>query len=70
MVRTILTCVLSAALGIPVLAQNYEDLSKKCYESGNPDQAIEACSAVIKAGLVDRNDLIVSFMQPGHDMAS
>jgi tetratricopeptide (TPR) repeat protein len=61
MMRTILTSVLSAAIGMPALAQNYEEFSKKCYESGHPDQTIEACSAVIKAGHVDSKDLAAAF---------
>jgi hypothetical protein len=53
--------VLTAAIGLPVLVQGYEQLSKTCYESDRPDQAIEACSAVILAGVVDRNDLATAF---------
>jgi tetratricopeptide (TPR) repeat protein len=66
MTRSILAGVLSAAVGIPALAQGYEELSKRCFENGSPDQTIEACSAVIAGGLVGRKDLATAFKNRGN----
>jgi tetratricopeptide (TPR) repeat protein len=58
--------LLTGTIGLPVLAQGYEQLSKACYEGDRGDQTIEACSAVISAGLVDRNDLATAFKNRGN----
>lgn len=60
------TWVLSATIGLTALAQGYDQFSKKCYEDDNPDRAIEACSAVISAGVVDRQDLATAFKNRGN----
>lgn len=61
MIRMIPAALLFAAIGVPALAQDYEQLNKRCYESSSPDQTIEACSAVIAAGRVDKADLATAF---------
>lgn len=66
MMRTIFAGVLSAAIGVPALAQDYEQLSKRCYEDGSPDQTINACSTVIEAGRVGRKDLATAFKNRGN----
>jgi len=66
MMRTILARLLLAAIGVPALAQDYELLSKRCYENGSPDQTIEACSIVITAGHVNREDLATAFKNRGN----
>jgi len=58
--------VLSAAVGIPALAQDYQEFHKKCFENGSPDQTIEACSVVITGGLVGRKDLATAFKNRGN----
>ena len=60
------TWVLSAAIALPALAQDYEQLSKRCYENDSPEQTIEACSAVIASGRVGRKDLATAFKNRGN----
>jgi tetratricopeptide (TPR) repeat protein len=60
------TCVLSAAIGLPALAEDYEQINKRCYESDKPDQTIEACSTVIASGRVDSEDLATAFKNRGN----
>ena len=38
MMHTVLAWALSAAIGVTALAQDYDQLSKQCYENGDPDQ--------------------------------
>jgi tetratricopeptide (TPR) repeat protein len=66
MTRSILAGVLSAAIGVPALAQGYEEFSKRCFENSSPDQTIEACSAVIAGGHVGRKDLATAFKNRGN----
>src|SRR6185312_4996999 len=66
MTRSILAGVLSAAVGIPALAQGHEEFSKRCFENSSPDGTIEACSAVIAGGQVDRKDLATAFKNRGN----
>ena len=66
MTRTIFALVLSVAMGMPALAQDYEQLSRKCYENSTPDQTIEACTIVIASGRVEREDLATAFKNRGN----
>jgi tetratricopeptide (TPR) repeat protein len=61
-----LVCTVSAALCAPAVAQSYEAYSRKCYEAGNPDQTIVACSVVITRGLADKQDLSAAFKNRGN----
>ena len=53
--------LLFATMGVPALAEEYGELSKRCYENGTPDQIIDACSAVIAAGIAKKEDLGTAF---------
>ena len=66
MTRAILAWVLSAAMGVPALAQDYEQLSKRCYENPSPEQTIEACTIVITSGRVNMEDLATAFKNRGN----
>ena len=66
MTRTIFALVLSVAMGMPALAQDYEQLSRKCYENSTPDQTIEACTTVIASGRVEKEDLATAFKNRGN----
>jgi tetratricopeptide (TPR) repeat protein len=66
MMRMMLVWVLSAAIGLPALAQDYERLSRQCYEDSSPDRRIEGCSAVIAGGFAGRKDLATAFKNRGN----
>jgi tetratricopeptide (TPR) repeat protein len=66
LVLTLLATGLSMTVGVQAFAQNYDEFFRKCYENGNPDQAIAACSAVITKGLADENDLATAFKNRGN----
>jgi tetratricopeptide (TPR) repeat protein len=53
------------AIGVPAPAQDYAQFSKQCYGGGGPDQTIIACSAVIAAGLAEKDDLAAAFKSRG-----
>jgi tetratricopeptide (TPR) repeat protein len=61
-----LAWMLSAAICAPAVAQSYEAYSRKCYEAGNPNQTIVACSVVITRGLADKQDLNAAFKNRGN----
>ena len=66
MMRTIFSLVLSVAMAASARAQEYEQLSRKCYENSTPDQTIEACSTVIASGRVEKEDLATAFKNRGN----
>jgi tetratricopeptide (TPR) repeat protein len=66
MIRMFLAALLLAAPGVAAVAHDYALLSKRCYESSSPEQRIEACSAVIATGRVDKADLATAFRNRGN----
>lgn len=66
MIRMFSAALLLAVPGVAAVAHDYGLLSKRCYESSSPDQKIEACSAVIAAGRVDKADLATAFRNRGN----
>lgn len=63
--RFIPVWMLTAAIAVPSMAQDYAQFSKQCYGGGGPDQTIVACTAVISAGLAEKNDLAAAFKSRG-----
>lgn len=66
MTRMILAVALSLAMNMPAAAQDYEQLSRKCYENSTPDQMIESCTTVIESGRVEKEDLATAFKNRGN----
>jgi tetratricopeptide (TPR) repeat protein len=66
MLRMILASIACCAIVVPTLAQDDEQLSKKCYENSSSDQTIEACSRVIASAQVDAKDLATAFKNRGN----
>ena len=60
-VLTLVAAVLSVTNGVQALAEDYDQFFKRCYDGGNPDQTIVACSALITKGLSDHIDLATAF---------
>jgi hypothetical protein len=48
------------------LAQNYDQLFKRCYTECLPDEVIVSCSAVIARGIADKEDLVAAFKNRGN----
>ena len=65
MKRLVLVGTLSGLIALPAMAQDYAQFSKQCYGSGGPDQTIIACTAVIAAGLAEKDDLAAAFKSRG-----
>ena len=63
---TMLAWTVSAAFCAEAFAQSFEAYSRKCYEAGNSDQTIVACSVVITRGLADKQDLNAAFKNRGN----
>jgi hypothetical protein len=59
--------LLAAVIGAPTaaLAQGDAGFSRKCYGTSNPEETIEACTAVIAGGEVDSSDLAAAFKNRG-----
>jgi tetratricopeptide (TPR) repeat protein len=51
------------------LAQDSAGVNRQCYGTGDPRQTIDACTNVIAAGIVDRNDLGGAFKLRGNAYA-
>ena len=69
MTRPIALCLLGllfAGTGGPVLAQGTAEFTTRCFSNLNPDQLIQACTALIDAGLVNRNDMATAFKNRGN----
>jgi tetratricopeptide (TPR) repeat protein len=61
-----LASLLPAVSGGLALAQSNEDYGRKCYQSGDPDRTIVACSLIISRGLVEGEDLDAAFKNRGN----
>ena len=69
MTRQIALCLLglmSAGIGGPALAQGNTEFNTRCFGNIDPERLIDACTAVIAAGQVGRNDLATAYKNRGN----
>jgi tetratricopeptide (TPR) repeat protein len=61
-----LVSAMSAGMAEMALAQDYDQLFKRCYTESLPDHVIVSCSAVIARGIAEKEDLATAFKNRGN----